>query len=573
MGWSDQYLSASESRTREHVPSVCFFAILLASLFLGCSSPDPTDSKDRSGWIKKSDDNKSVIIFVHGFLGNAKETWTARIGETQVYWPDLVAKDEQSFSGASVYALEYETDANAKLNIPELAQHMLTRLRADKVLEYDRLIFVMHSMGGLVTRKFLIDNPSLASRIGFLYFYSTPTQGSHLAALLSAIRGNAQLQQLVPATSANVLGNLMKDWFRREFKFPSYCAYEKRKTRGIMVVEFNSAVPLCSKVPVPIDADHVDIVKPADDKAIAYLELKNAYVDLLKSAERERASQPTPPTRVIQLWTGWKPKVSEASKKASVILNKEFVGGLGSLFNFRFVDLAGHGSERDLVATYKLKGGEDSLETYLSVLVAKDNGYENVLTEKFWTLPEVFLAWQGANTYIVISTVEGSAGLLALKAYRWQSAGNFAKIQIDEDAAGGLSRDVGESLDRHKIKALGDGLYVLNGARLRMVFQGDRIVLKDAPIASGDLGSTAHVLDCDESGLSFDGKRFDVRKPIVIGRADRVRNTCDAEGGALASGNLTWVTTPAGIMLKPTGAGSGELSFRNRDVTIKIEVR
>jgi hypothetical protein len=70
---------------------------------------------------------------------------------------------------------------------------------------------------------------------------------------------------------------LLDRWLAAEVKFPSYCAYEKRNTYGFLIVGFQSATQLCTKPPSPVDADHINVVKPLGTGTDSYIAFKAAY--------------------------------------------------------------------------------------------------------------------------------------------------------------------------------------------------------------------------------------------------------------------------------------------------------
>ena len=116
-------------------------------------------------------------------------------------------------------------------------------------------------MGGLVTRAYLLKYPDVAARTAFAYFFSSPTTGAELASLALYILKNAQISQMKSMDAADYLANLYRQWVDAGFAFPSYCAYEKRN----QIVSMASAAALFTGWVDPIDTDHVNIVKPANE--------------------------------------------------------------------------------------------------------------------------------------------------------------------------------------------------------------------------------------------------------------------------------------------------------------------
>jgi pimeloyl-ACP methyl ester carboxylesterase len=211
-------------------------------------------------------------VFVHGIFGNSVDTWTTGTS----YWPDLISKDP-TFDGADIYVLQYPSKRNTTFSIDELSDSMRLRLRDAGIEDKKRIIFLAHSMGGLVARAYLLKYKDIAPHISFMYFLSTPTTGSQLASLVSLASSQPQLVDMKVDISNAYLGNLVRQWLAAGVEFPSYCAYEKRATFGINVVTFESGSALCNKALDPIDADHFSIAKPADQDADVYVAFRNAF--------------------------------------------------------------------------------------------------------------------------------------------------------------------------------------------------------------------------------------------------------------------------------------------------------
>ena len=112
-------------------------------------------------------------------------------------------------------------------------------------------------------------------------FFSTPTTGSQIASIVQYLWSNPQLTKMKSLKAEDYLADLLRQWLAASFKFPSYCAYEKRPTKGVsLVVNMDSAVALCTKAVDPIDADHIEIVKPTSQNSASYIAFKAAYADV-----------------------------------------------------------------------------------------------------------------------------------------------------------------------------------------------------------------------------------------------------------------------------------------------------
>lgn len=131
-------------------------------------------------------------------------------------------------------------------------------------------------MGGLVTRALLLNNRDLIEKIGFIYFFSTPTTGSDIARIAELLTKNPQFQNLFPMGDNTYIDSLQSSWLNMTKVPRSFCAYEIFDTDGITIVSRQSASNLCTALD-PIRADHISIVKPADETSEPYIAFRNAF--------------------------------------------------------------------------------------------------------------------------------------------------------------------------------------------------------------------------------------------------------------------------------------------------------
>ena len=243
----------------------------------GRSSEKSANAKYLGGKEKKS----RVIVFVHGVMGNGDSTWTNEA--SGAFFPELIA-DDPKFANANVYVHSFPTSAvSTSLSIDELTEHMRRHFTNDNIFDHDEVVFVCHSMGGLVTRGFLLKyRDRVQGKVPMIYFFATPGNGSSLANVASVFSKNPQFIGMRGIANNDFLRNQRNSWVVWEAgkNIKCFCAYEKQKTYGLMVVDETSATALSNQRLDPIDRDHIHICKPLDETDDPYIALRTAYQEV-----------------------------------------------------------------------------------------------------------------------------------------------------------------------------------------------------------------------------------------------------------------------------------------------------
>jgi Leucine-rich repeat (LRR) protein/pimeloyl-ACP methyl ester carboxylesterase len=273
---------------------------ILAVLVVFSVSASGQTKAPTTPWVRRVPNNQAAIVFVHGVLGDEKSTWNS--GNS--YWPEMLTHDSV-FDGEDIYVYHYPSPILGRtLSIDEVADNMRLVLSTDGVLDHRELSFVAHSMGGIVTRAFILKYRWVVPKIRLLYFFATPTTGSPYAVLASIVSRNPQFGQLYPMQPDTYLAPLQSSWLAANLALKSYCAYETQPLFGQIIVDRASATNLCTQRLDPIDADHVTIVKPAGANSTSYRALKSAMQETARhgsepaaAAREDRQAKAVPPAR------------------------------------------------------------------------------------------------------------------------------------------------------------------------------------------------------------------------------------------------------------------------------------
>lgn len=229
-----------------------------------------------------------VIVFVHGLHGS-RETWRASNG---AYWPQLLQVDPH-FQNSDVVVAEYPSPSmRGQLSTAQLSQILYQGLKQQRVWEHREIVFISHSLGGLLTEEMLLNHPADAVRVPFIVSYATPHQGSFIANLAKVYDSDPLLTDLREGDDNSFLMNLEQQWRSTQSvtRIHRYCAFEALDTAagaGIgrylrahtRVVNYYSATYGCDAdtPPQKVMANHIDIVKPASRSADAYTFFAKVY--------------------------------------------------------------------------------------------------------------------------------------------------------------------------------------------------------------------------------------------------------------------------------------------------------
>lgn len=231
-----------------------------------------------------------VIVFVHGLHGS-RDSWRASNG---AYWPDMIRSDPR-FAYSDVEVAEYPTPAsNGRISSVQLAEVLWAHLKQDHVWEHREVVFIAHSLGGILVEEMLLRHPADTARVKFIVSYGTPHEGSPIARIASIYDKDPLLIDLSDASDNTFLTQLENNWRGNDSVngIHRFCAYESEDTRPengfgrylkthARVVSYFSATYGCDVTTPPqeIHADHLHMVRPPDRASSAYDFFYRVYRD------------------------------------------------------------------------------------------------------------------------------------------------------------------------------------------------------------------------------------------------------------------------------------------------------
>jgi len=176
----------------------------------------------------------------------------------------------------------------------QLADILWTHLRQDHVWEHREVVFVAHSLGGILVEEMLLKHPEDAAKVKFIVSYGTPHEGSSLARIASFYDKDPLLNDLSDGGDNVLLTQLEHSWRGHDSVngIHRFCAYETEDTAPedgfghllrahARVVGYFSATYGCDVTTPPqeIHANHVNMIKPSDRKSSIYDFFYRVYRD------------------------------------------------------------------------------------------------------------------------------------------------------------------------------------------------------------------------------------------------------------------------------------------------------
>ena len=237
----------------------------LAVITAGCGSDNTAANTTDPHWVQQArPHNKVAVVFVHGLFGDTDGTWTNANGQS---FFKLLKTAPGIGNQLDVFAFGFTSHAfkGGSLDIREAANMLEQSLQYNGVWDYPTVVFVAHSMGGLIVMREMVDSPAHRENVPLMMFYAVPQEGSQITAIAQHVVRNPAVKQMLLADQNDFLKLLNDDWGRvpDQDKPTIICAYETAPLDGVKIVPWSSATRFCHGVPVAIEGtDHSTIVKP-----------------------------------------------------------------------------------------------------------------------------------------------------------------------------------------------------------------------------------------------------------------------------------------------------------------------
>lgn len=243
----------------------------------------------------ESENHSATVIFVHGLRSDKDSAWAKKNDQNGEPWPNWLANTYNNLAVAKVgYPTSGVNDISSNF---EKSKILFNRLNNVENIFSKPIIFVCHSMGGILLKQILIlayirGINDYKNSVKGIIFFGTPHRGSNIANFLSWFTPGAvlvpQIRDLIANNSyIESLNELYKHYYEKVHDNLNHKSFhELRRYKGVLVVPQNSAeLNIGQLSSVPLERNHIDICKFEHPGELGYVATLEFLRDVLKDTD------------------------------------------------------------------------------------------------------------------------------------------------------------------------------------------------------------------------------------------------------------------------------------------------
>lgn len=217
--------------------------------------------------------SRKAILFIHGLGSCSSSTWGM--------FEAVLRADNALFSSLDIYHFEYKTSCiyipgifGKQLKLQDLAEALKTMINT-KLAGYSEIVLVCHSMGGLIARRYLLDEVVNKRRLKVqrVLFYAVPHTGAGIAGIGSFFSPfQVQIKQL--CKNSDFLHALNNEWEKLNLNYAFASLYITGGQDKVVSVESSKHYLGNTSTEIAHEHCHADITCPVSAASIPYLLFK-----------------------------------------------------------------------------------------------------------------------------------------------------------------------------------------------------------------------------------------------------------------------------------------------------------
>ncbi|KAH6627297.1 hypothetical protein B0J18DRAFT_396697 [Chaetomium sp. MPI-SDFR-AT-0129] len=247
------------------------------------------------------------LVFVHGLNGGSHSTWS-RGNIPECFWPRQWLPEDEAFKDVRIHTFGYPSGVTREsiINVSDIARSLLAAVKDSPIINKGKpppLIFIAHSMGGLVVKKAYIighreiEFKPVADRVSSIFFLATPHQGAAIAQTLSRltamIGARPFVEDLFPQSP--LTQSLGEDFPRVSSDLQLFSFFETRPmtvgvNRTLIVDKASAVMNLPNERRTFLDADHRNVAMFSTPDDPSYVSVRNALATVISHTISEQDS-------------------------------------------------------------------------------------------------------------------------------------------------------------------------------------------------------------------------------------------------------------------------------------------
>lgn len=207
---------------------------------------------------------QNVIVFVHGFTGSPVETWTD-FSKYLMESPALDGWDVFSLGYSSRLAPDFRGVWTGNPSIQTISTYLFTHFDVGQLKDYKAIVFVAHSMGGLVVQRALLDRQELLKRTTHVFLFGTPSNGLEKAGWFKWFK--RQVEDMV--AGGPFIRKLRLDWRTLWPKQPPPKFWAIAGDADEFVPARMSLGPFLKEQRLVVPGNHLEIIRPKNARDLS----------------------------------------------------------------------------------------------------------------------------------------------------------------------------------------------------------------------------------------------------------------------------------------------------------------